>query len=479
MRRILVALFFGLLASPALAVETLAVNAAGDPPAGPGPELAEMTHQLRGACRERVSGVLDGEQMRTRLFGPEASSTLAELQRAYDGGYAAYSVMDFNTAIQTFQTVVDELEKSPESPEVYALWLKAILHLAYARESSGGDASELLGRVLATHIDYRLDANEYPPSMQKKVNALRTALKAGPMRKLNIASPEMPGTVFVNGRPLGVTPVSIALPPGKYRVGGIAGSTRVPSVRVEIQRENATVALDFALAGALRADAGPGVAVQKSEREAAIVRSGAWLGVDRVLATSVVKDGALFLVGSLYDVRRGALLREAKVRMTGGGTPAALIGALAGFILTGQPSPDVKPSEIKPPEEKPREVKPAPAPVAETPKPKQAATVALAPAAPAAKPVAAPAPTSSQPSEPRVRSSAPWYLVAAGAVAVAVGTGFALAAASAASDRDKAVTGTSYVASDASWQKSRTMSGVAFGIGGAAMAGGLVWRFAF
>jgi hypothetical protein len=458
MRRILVVLLLSLLSSPALAVESLAVIAVGEPPSGPGPELAEMTHQLREACRERGSNVQEMAQMRSRLIGQESSSTLAELERAYDGGYAAYSVMDFKTAIQTFQTVVEELERSPESQAAYDLWLKAILHLAYARESSGdGDSSELLGRVFATDLTYRLDPSEYPPSLVRKANKLRAALKGATMRKLTISSSAgLVGAAFVNGRPVGSTPVSVMLPSGKYRVGGIAGSTRVPSVQVELRAEDATVALDFGLAGAVRVDAGPGVAIQKSERAAGIVRTGAWLGVDRVLAASVSKEGsAQFLVGSLYDVRRGALLREGTIRLAGGSTPAAVIGALAGFILNGQRSPDVVPTPVEPPKK---------------------SLAAVPPVVSGGNPIPTPAPS---PSEPRIHSSAPWYLVAAGAAVVAIGTGFALAASSAASSRDKAGTGTKYVDADVNWRKYRTMSGVTLGLGGAAVAGGLAWRFAF
>ncbi|HET9625431.1 MAG TPA: hypothetical protein VFP84_28885, partial [Kofleriaceae bacterium] len=57
------------LAAPAGAYETLAVLAAGDPPAGPDADLAELAHQLRAACRDRVGGVQDVPTMRARLLG--------------------------------------------------------------------------------------------------------------------------------------------------------------------------------------------------------------------------------------------------------------------------------------------------------------------------------------------------------------------------------------------------------------------------
>jgi hypothetical protein len=80
------------------------------------------------------------------------------------------------------------------------------------------------------------------------------------------------------------------------------------------------------------------------------------------------------------------------------------------------------------------------------------------------------------------RSDAPWYVVGAGAAVLAAGTGFALAAGSAAKARDDAHArgdARAYVEKDASWRTWRTAGGVALGVGAAAVAAGLTWRFAF
>ncbi len=80
------------------------------------------------------------------------------------------------------------------------------------------------------------------------------------------------------------------------------------------------------------------------------------------------------------------------------------------------------------------------------------------------------------------RSDAPWYLVGGGAAVLAAGAGFALAAGSAAKARDDAYArgdARTYVEKDASWRSWKTASGVALGIGAAAVAAGLTWRFAF
>lgn len=80
------------------------------------------------------------------------------------------------------------------------------------------------------------------------------------------------------------------------------------------------------------------------------------------------------------------------------------------------------------------------------------------------------------------RSDAPWYLIGAGAAVLAAGAGFALAARSAANARDEAQArgdARAYVEKDASWRAWRTASGLALGVGAAAVAAGLTWRFAF
>jgi hypothetical protein len=75
--------------------------------------------------------------------------------------------------------------------------------------------------------------------------------------------------------------------------------------------------------------------------------------------------------------------------------------------------------------------------------------------------------------------AAPWILAGAGAAAVAAGVGFALAARSAALDADGASTAQGYVDARSTWKARRTASGILLGVGGAAVAAGLAWRFAF
>jgi hypothetical protein len=329
-----------LAALPGRAEETLAVLATADPP-GPETELAEMTHQLRAACRERTGGVQEVAEMRQRLLGQAGSATLAELERAYGGALATYQNGEYESSVRTLHAIADDLEKLPEGPEAFSQWVRAQLRLAHAEETLGHlrEEREAMERVLAVEPHHQPDPDLYSPTYRREFEAARARVAAGPRRRLAVDALGWSATVYVNGRAFGTAPVSVQLPPGRYRVGGSAGTLRVPSVWVDLRDGDRSVALDFGLAEALRVSAGPGLALAAAHRAGGVIRAGAWLGADRLLATSIAVEGEVpFLVGSLYDVRRGALQREGRVRMAAGAVPGPHLAALAAFLLTGQQS---------------------------------------------------------------------------------------------------------------------------------------------
>jgi hypothetical protein len=384
-----VAAFLALAASGASAFDRLGVVAVSDPPSGPDADLAELAHQIRAACRDRIGGVEDVPTMRARLLGQTSNATLSELERAYGGALAVYQNGEFESALRTLHAIVDDLESLPETEDSYAQWTRAQLRLAHAALTIGreAEAEAALYEVARTDLSISPEPELYSPSYRRRYDGIRARVRALPARRLTVTADGSPGTVFVNGRPLGTTPLSLWLPSGVYRIGGQAGDLRVPSFRVDLRPEDRSVVLDFALAESLRVNAGPGLALPVTRRGDGVVRAGAWLGVDKVIAVSRVFEGeAAFLLGSIYDVRRGALLREGSVRMAAGSVPSQNLGALAAFLLTGQSSRDVKDrTDVA------RVATPPRAPVAAVPEPPPVVV------ARSAEPSAGAAPTSSKP----------------------------------------------------------------------------------
>jgi hypothetical protein len=204
------------------------------------------------------------------------------------------------------------------------------------------DTQAALTKLARTDPTLQPDPDQYSPGYRRRFEEVKARIRALPKRRLTVLAEGKPGVVYVNGRNMGPAPVSVSLPTGSYRIGGAADGLRVPSFMVDLEAEDRTVVLDFALAESLRVNAGPGLALAPAQRAYGIIRAGAWLGADKlVVASRVTEGGAQFLLGSIYDVRRGALLREGSVRMVAGSVPAVNLGALASFLLTGQSSRDV------------------------------------------------------------------------------------------------------------------------------------------
>jgi hypothetical protein len=327
------------LATTAAGAEKVGIIAVADPPHGPDSDLGELTHQLRAACRDRVGGVDDVPTMRARLLGQTSNASLSELDRAYGGALAVYQNGEFESAIRTLRAIVEDLESLPEGPEAYSQWQRALIRLAHAAATIGveHEVERSMTKLAMTDPTIRLDEEQFSPSFRRRFEAVKARVRALPKRKLTVLAEGAQGSVYVNGREMGQAPLSISLPSGTYRVGGAAGRLRVPSLVVDLETEDRNVVLDFALADAVRVNAGPGLALPEGQRAYGLIRAGAWLGVDKLIVASRVEEGGpQFLVGSIYDVRRGALLREGSVRMVAGSVPSANLGALAAFLLTGQ-----------------------------------------------------------------------------------------------------------------------------------------------
>ncbi|HSM94251.1 MAG TPA: hypothetical protein VLT47_15345 [Anaeromyxobacteraceae bacterium] len=325
--------------------ESLGVIAVGDPVRGIDPGLAELTHQLRAACRDRVGNVLEVSTMQARLLGQSDAATVSELDRAYGGALAVYQNGEFESALRTLRAIVADVEALPEGREPYRQWIRAQLRLAHAAATIGrfDEADAAMTRLLRVEPNYRADPDQYSPSYRRRLDEVRARVQGLPQRRVTVIGAGRAGSVFVDGRPSGTTPMTLFLPAGRYRIGGAAGSLRVPSFAVDLSEEDRTVVLDFETADAVRMASGPGLVLPDAQRSAGLVRAGAWLDVDKLIVASRAFEGdAPFLVGAIYDVRRGSILREGSVRTVAGAVPSVNIGALAAFLLTGAQQREVR-----------------------------------------------------------------------------------------------------------------------------------------
>ncbi len=353
-------LLFALVPLASAAADSVGVVAVAEPP-GPGPELAELTHQLRGVVAERTQGVLEASELRERMTGQTSSATLAELDRAYAGALATYQNGDFEGAVRTLRAVIQDLDRLPAGNEMFAQWSRAMLRLARSEQTlgRGGEAREVLQRLVRANPAIKVDPNQYPPSFVKQVDEVRAQVAALAKRKLTVHASAKGAKVYVEGREFGTAPLGVELPPGRYRVSGAVGSLRVPAVQVDLTEEGQSVVLNFALAESLRPSVGPGLALAEADRSKNLVAAGAWLGVDKLLAARLVTEsGVEYLSAAMFDVRRGILQREGRVRLANKMAPPGGLSALASFLITGQTSELVAATAVPPPSKPSLEAKP-------------------------------------------------------------------------------------------------------------------------
>ncbi len=330
------------LALPGAAVaadEVVGVLAVGEPP-GPTPELAAATEQLRAALAGSMPGVVGAAELRQRMTGPPPPATFAELKRAHAGAVAAYTAGEFESSVKTLRAVAEALEALPESADVFAQWTETMLRLARTEQELGRrvEAQTDLERLLRAAPDAKPDGRWYPPSFLALVEGSRERLRAVGTRRLAVEAD--PGVrVFVDGREVGAGPVEVSLPPGSYRVAGERDGVRTRAVVADLSQDDRSVELDLRSAAAMRPEVGPGLAVAAAERPLRVVTAAARLGLDRAVATSLVRDGdATLLVATAYEVRGGKAEREGRIRMEGGVPPPGAIWALAAFVATGRAS---------------------------------------------------------------------------------------------------------------------------------------------
>lgn len=375
-QRALHALLAAAVAAPATALggESLGVLGVAPEP-GPSAALVEATLQLRERIAEYTPGAIGTRQLRERMSGPPPGAALADLERATEAARVAYLRGDYEGSLSGLRAIAADVERLPDGDAEFALWTKVMLRLARTELDLGrADAARrAVERVVRADPDVKVDRSLHPAPLVDEVERARAALRAIPPGELVVTASAPDARVYVNGRAVGTAPVHVLLAPGRYEISGATAAARVPRLAAEVGEGSRELALDFATAERLRPSQGPGLALRPGERVPQIVAAGGHLGLDRVVAVALERDGgAAYLVGSLYDVRRGVLEREGRVRLASDMLPLGGDAALAEFLVTGQarsrlvevpgaPVPALAPSPHAPPPalEAPRTLPPA------------------------------------------------------------------------------------------------------------------------
>jgi hypothetical protein len=322
-------------APPVLASESLGVVAVSAPP-GSAPALLGMTEQLRQRIADRHDGTLEPSQLLERI-APPTSEALPAQERALDQARQAYLEGDVERSLRMLRQVAEALERHPGGDPVQALWARTLLRLARTELDVGrrDAARATLERLLRSVPDLVVDPLLVPARLVEELESVRSELRALPVGTLAVASSPTGASVFVNGRALGAAPVRLELPVGRCRVAGATETSQVGPFEVEVGDKGKEILLDFSALESLRAGSGRGLALAAEERPRRLLAVGEQLGLGRVVG--VAEGGSSeYVLASVYDVRRGVLEREGRLRLEAGAFPIGGDVALADFIVSGR-----------------------------------------------------------------------------------------------------------------------------------------------
>jgi hypothetical protein len=317
------------------------------PPPGPGPELVDLAGQLRDELAKRLDGVLGARDLKERMTSEQVLESLHDLDRAYASAVDG-AKRDPALSILRLREIIAELERHIGGADVFDQWTRANLRLARMRldyapspedgESAAREARVLVERAIRLQPELKLDTSLYPKRLIALVDEARAGLSKAPTRKLAVTSPVEKAKVFVDGKEVGVAPVTLEVPAGVYRVSGLQGALRSQAPAADLRDRDADVALDFSLSAAFRPAQGPGIAAPDSEQESKILQSASALKLDKVVTTSLVEQKATYVFASMTPARsgEGTQPRQGWIRLSPSGLTPDIAPQLAEYLLTGQ-----------------------------------------------------------------------------------------------------------------------------------------------
>ncbi len=324
--------------------ETSVVVAAAEPP-GPDSVLAHLTSLFRDALAARSPGVLSRERTKARMSLERSGPTLSECDRDFAAARARFNRDDQVGGIQAMRAVANHLENAFDAPGAYPRWSRVVLNLARAEEARGNkdEARKLMERVLRSDPSAVADPDMFPPSFVERFEQARVRLAAIPTRRIAISTGNPSARIFVEGRDLGLESATVSLAPGRYTLGVVVETVRLPTQQIEVGSEDRTLRVDTNLAGALRPSAGPGIAAAGAQREPWLAALAAWLRARHVYAVSLEGDGKQrALVVIVYDASASAIAAQGRLRLAGNRPPPGGMEALAGLLALRESSPLVE-----------------------------------------------------------------------------------------------------------------------------------------
>jgi hypothetical protein len=333
---------------------------------GEDPAALALAQKMRGLLS--ADDVVDDATLGRRLQGPVGNPVDIAVQKAAAGAAdVAFNALDHERSVALLDDVIGQLEGDRDFSVAKAALLEVsritcaqrLLGLAGPAETGNGEtkngtrARAHLAHVLRANPNLVLDASRYPPKLRSLFSKASDDVKAAGQGGISVRSSPAGATVFLEGRALGVTPLSVAgvVPVGRHRLwlelespGGPRRSvTRVVDVEAGVPLP---VEIDVGFEGSL-VPAGPGLTPVVPFSTGAWQRLAGFVDVDVVVAVGVSEGRVWGLSAEAAGViRQGNVdadhLEELAAFLRGGAGGSVAAGGVPASVFV---APVVAPEE--------------------------------------------------------------------------------------------------------------------------------------
>ncbi len=305
--------------------------------------LGSYVRELRTnlAARPRASVMSEAETI--GALGGASASSPADVQRLIASArYDLYEKSAAERAERALLTALEDLSALPPSEDRWkdVRDVRTLLAHVQHKADKKADAESRLERIFRVEPDYQPDRNTFPPSFRSFADQVRAKVKKRGLASLQVQTKPAGLPVYVDARPMGVSPVTVKLPPGDYRIEVGSPTHRWMPREVRLEPAGASIELDRAFEGAVHASKGPCLETEpnREARLTSMMRLAGFLRVPRLIAGRFEEGptGDRYLVVSVLDTMSGQETQEAKVKLGPAGPPLGGIARLADFVATGE-----------------------------------------------------------------------------------------------------------------------------------------------
>jgi hypothetical protein len=323
-------------------------------------ELSAQTKAFHGVLVARPGeDVLAVADVAERLF-PQPTGSFEDIQRQLESAQGLFYEAHHAKAAQAIDEVLRQVSRLPMGESRWTLYvearlLQALTHRAMGRVKESDDAFR---NVLRLDEKYTLHPDDYPPSTRQAFEKLRREVAKAKRVKLSVKSTLPTSEVFLDGRSVGQTPLTLEVPAGTYELTLKKGDAVSFPRQIPVQGEETPLLVDLAYEGSLSASPFPCLASGGDDARmlSHAVRLGGTLGVEEVIIVRLepASSGPKWLAATVLNVEGGQKLREGGFKVQGLDAPSEALTALVDFVTTGkaQPSLVVLNSTTEPPWEK-------------------------------------------------------------------------------------------------------------------------------